>query len=201
MNKLLKDVKLIEKYSGEMGGVFSTGDLERLFGQNQKVLLYRRLKVLEEAKILTRFSRGFYVTSDFNSSLLSSRINTNSYISLGTVLAKHLIIGSIPTTTVYAVKTGKNRKYQGAGLTLVYVGISNNLFMGFKTEKGVRFATAEKALLDTLFFYQRGYSFSFNIYEDIDITQIDMKYILELLKNYKNPRFTAFVEGYINDRS
>lgn len=201
MNKLLRDVKLINKYSQEMGGVFSTGDLHRLFGQDTPVLLYRRIRTLEGAGILTRFSRGFYVTTDFNREALCGRVNTNSYISFGTILAKELMIGSTPTTTVYAVKTGKNREYQGAGLTIVYMGISQNLFFGYDVKNGVRLATAEKALLDTLFFYQQGYSFSFNIYEDIDTTQLDQDIIFNWLKYYRNPRFISFVKGYLSDRS
>jgi len=132
--------------------VFSKGDLERLFNQSKPILLYRRIRILEEAGILTRFSRGFYITPDFNKEVLCGRMNPNSYISLGTILAKELMIGSIPTTTVYAVKTGRNREYKGTDLTLVYVGISEKLFFGYKVENGLRFATAEKALLDTLFF-------------------------------------------------
>ena len=69
------------------------------------------------------------MTQNFSREILCGRINTKSYISLGTILAKHLMIGSIPTTTMYAVKTGKNRKYQNFGLTLLYVGISENLFL------------------------------------------------------------------------
>ena len=201
MNKLLRDVKLINKYSQEMGGVFSTGDLHRLFGQDTPVLLYRRIRTLEGADILTRFSRGFYVTNDFNRETLCGRVNSNSYISFGTILARELMIGSTPTKTVYAVKTGKNREYRGAGFTLVYMGISQNLFFGYNVENGVRLATAEKALLDTLFFYQQGYSFSFNIFEDIDTTQLDQDIIFHWLKYYRNPRFISFVKGYLSDRS
>jgi len=201
MNKLLRDVQLLNKYSQEMGGVFSTGDLYRLFGQNTPVLLYRRIRTLESAGILTRFTRGFYVTTDFNREVLCGRINTNSYISFGSILSKELMIGSTPATTVYAVKTGKNRKYQGAGLTIVYMGISQELFFGYDVKNGLRFATAEKALLDTLFFYQHGYSFSFNIYEDIDTTQLDQIIIFNWLKHYRNPRFISFVKGYFSDRS
>ena len=67
-------------------------------------------------------------------------------------------------------------------------------------ENGVRYATVEKALLDTLYFHQKGHSFSFNIYEDIDISQIDQNHFFLLLKNYNNPRFITFVKGYISDR-
>jgi len=201
MNALLKDVGLINKYDTMMNGVFSTGDLLRLFGQNTPVLLYRRIRILEEAGILTRFSRGFYVTANFSSEVLCGRINPESYISLGTILAKALLIGSQPVKAVYAVKTGRNREYRGAGLTLVYMGISQKLFFGYTVENGIRFARAEKALLDTLFFHLLGYSFSFNIYEDVDITRLDRNLILKWLKQYRNPRFISFVKGYLDDRS
>lgn len=200
MNELIKDIKLIEKYSGEMSGVFSIRDLESLLGQKQKVILYRRLSVLEKEGILTRFTRGYYTTPQFDKEVLTSRVNGNCYLSLGTVLAKYLLIGSVPTMTVYAVKTGKTRSYESPYLNLLYVGISKNLFFDYTVENGVRYATAEKALLDTLYFYQKGHHFSFNIYDDIDISLIDRDHFNSSLQVYNNPRFVSFAKGYINDR-
>jgi len=201
MKRVLKDIQLLKKYSPEMGGVFSTGDLERLFNQNNKVLLFRRLKELEEALFLRRFVRGFYVSPDFNRDVLCMRINPDSYISLGTILAKNMVIGSVPQKTLYAVKLGKSREYKGYNLTIKYCGISESLFFGYNLEENIRVATVEKALLDTLYFYQKGYAFSFNIYEDIETSVIDKSTMLKMLEKYNNPRFYAFVKGYINDRN
>jgi hypothetical protein len=201
MNKLLKDAGLIQKFTGPMAGVFSIGDLSRLFGERDTVLLHRRIRTLEEGGIITRFVRGFYTTKGFSRESLAARIIERSYVSLGTILAKELMIGSVPAATCYSVRVGKHRTFKGPGLTLEYVGITEHLYFGFRTEQGLRFATPEKALLDTLYFHLRGRSYSFNIYQDIDISRIDRTVINGWLKKYRNPRFVSFVKGYLNDRS
>ena len=60
-------------------------------------------------------------------------------------------------------------------------------------------ATKEKAFLDTLYFYQKGTRFYFDIYSDIDISQLDRSIIFKYLKSYKNPKFIKFVKDYFND--
>lgn len=93
MNKLLRDAGLIQKYALPMAGVFLIGDLCRLFGEENTVALYRRIRTLEDGGIISRFLRGIYGTAGFRPETLAVRIIENSYISLGTVLAKELMIG------------------------------------------------------------------------------------------------------------
>lgn len=126
-------------------------------------------------------------------------MNPESYLSFGTVLAAELVIGSVPATTWYAVKTGPSRTYRGAQLTLDYAGIARRLFFGYEIREGVRYATPEKALLDTLYYYTSGRRFSFSVYEDINLERINRSLVREYLARYRNPRFVAFVKEYLND--
>jgi hypothetical protein len=201
MNISLLDAGLIQKYTIPMSGVFFIGDLYRLFGEDNSVALFRRIRNLEEASIISRFSRGIYVTAVFNPDTLAARIIEKSYLSLGTILAKEFMIGSVPAKAIYAVRVGKNRIYEGPGLTVEYVGIAESLFFGYRADQGVRRATPEKALLDTLYFYLHGRLYSFDIYQDIDITHVNLTLIEEWLEKYQNPRFISFVKGYLHDRS
>jgi hypothetical protein len=201
MNKSLIDAGLIQKYARPMSGVFFIGDLSRLFGETNSVSLFRRIRNLEDAAIISRFSRGIYTTIGFRAETLTARIIENSYLSFGTILAKELMIGSVPAMTLYAVRVGKNRIYKGPGLTVEYVGIAKPLFFGFRGDQGVRYATPEKALLDTLYFHLHGRSYSFDIYQDIDITRVNRPLIKQWLRKYRNPRFVSFVKGYLHDRS
>jgi hypothetical protein len=201
MNKSLKYAGLIQKYAVAMAGVFFIGDLCRLFGIENGVELYRRIRDLEEGGIVFRFSRGIYVTAGFHPETLAARIIEKSYLSLGTVLSKELMIGSVPAKAIYAVRIGKNRSYEGAGITVEYVGLAKPLYFGYRSDKGVRYASPEKALLDTLYFHLHGRSYSFDIYQDIDITRIDRHLVEQWLGKYRNPRFVSFVRGYLNDRS
>jgi predicted transcriptional regulator of viral defense system len=199
MNSALRDYRLLQKWAAQMGGVFSTSDLVNLFNESNPVALDRRICRLEEGGVLTRFIRGFYTTGDFDAEVLSARLCSNSYVSLGTVLAMELIIGSVPARTLYAVKTGRSRLYRSNDFSLKYLGIAPHLFFGFQNRRGVNFATPEKAFLDTLYFYQKGRKSSFNIFTDITAARLDRERIAAYLEKYKNPRFIAFVKGYLNN--
>jgi hypothetical protein len=200
MNKRVNDYRLIEKWSPSMGGVFSLSDLKNVFDEKTPLLLHRRVRALVSIGTLIRFKREFYVTEDFKLEMLSQRLYPDSYISLGTVLARRMLIGSIPAKTVYAVKTGRKRTFNSPVGNLVYCGIAPHLIFGCEYENGLRYATAEKAFLDTLYFYLKGFHFSFNLFEDIAISLLDMRKVRDLLKRYKNPKFITFVKGVLSGR-
>ena len=153
---------------------------------------------MEEASIIKLFCRGFYVTSDFDMLVLSQRICADSYVSFGSVLAKNLIIGSIPKYRIQAVKKGQSRSYQNAEYRIEHFGITPELFTGYENIKGVNIATPEKAFLDVLYYYQKGMKFSFDIYTDIDYDALDRKKIKQYLALYKNKKFVSFVNGVLN---
>lgn len=194
----LKYYQLLQKMTPEMGGVFSTNDLRNLFSQSNDVLLGRTLKVLEREKILTRFRQGFYTATKYNAEILTCRIYSDAYISLGTVLSQHLIIGSIPSKTIYAVKSGKNKLFQDTGITISYFGITPSLLFDISLKNGIRYATAEKAFLDCLYFYQKGRKLSFNIFSDINFSRLNLIRIEQMLEKYNNPKFVAFVKGVLS---
>jgi hypothetical protein len=125
---------------------------------------------------------------------------------MGSILAKEMVIGSIPQKTVYAVKIGKSRTYKSPLGQVVHLGFANaqdakQMWVGYSIQKdGIRRADKEKAFLDTLYFYQRGTRFSFNVYSDIQIDRLDSAKLNEYLTHYKNPKFIKFVEGVINGK-
>jgi hypothetical protein len=198
MKSALEDSRVIEKLAPEMGGVFSNIDLRTLFNQDSPVLFHRRIRLFEEHNILRRFKKGIYVTPEYNAEMLAGRIYPGSYISMGSALAKEMYIGSIPAKTVYSVKTGRNRIFSGPDVTLSYFGISPRLVFGVHSEKGIRYAVAEKAFLDTLYYFQKGRKFSFDIFSDIDISRLDKSLIISWLDRYKNPRFKTFAQGVLS---
>jgi hypothetical protein len=192
---------MVQKTAPSMGGVFSINDLRNLFNQTNDVLLHREINSLEKEHILRRFRKGFYISEQFNPEQLACRIYPDSYISCGTVLAKNLIIGSIPSKTIYAVKTGRNKEFTGFGLRVHYFGIKSELMFDITIENGIRYASAEKAFVDTLYFYQKGERFSFDPFSDVNISMLNKKKITAILDHYRNPRFVSFVEGiFKNDK-
>jgi len=198
MKTILKISQSLQKFSASQGGVFSIAELKNLISPNNKAILYRIIKCLEEAAVLRLFCRGFYVTEDFDIQILSQRICADSYISFGSVLAKNLIIGSTPEYRIQAVKKGQSRVYQNSEYRIEHFGITPELFTGYENINGVKVATPEKAFLDVLYYYQKGMKFSFDIYSDIDYNALDRRKIKQCLTLYKNKRFISFVNGVLN---
>ncbi|QQR81761.1 MAG: hypothetical protein IPJ69_06600 [Deltaproteobacteria bacterium] len=193
----------LQNFSQAHRGVFSVHDLGNFFLTMDFITLNRRLKPFLKEKILRRFCRGFYVAQDFDLELLSEKISPQSAISLGNILAKEMLIGTIPHKTVYAVKSGKTRIYRSSIGQVIHLGFTanrgKNLWFGYdRVENGIRYADKEKAFLDTLYFYQLGYRFPFNVYSDIQTDRLDLKILRQYLSHYKNPKFRKFVEGVMD---
>lgn len=184
-------------------GVFTISDLSNLFLSKTEVEIQQKLKPFLKEKILNRFCRGIYVAQNFDLEWLSQRICPDSAISFGSALAKEMLIGSIPQKTVYAVKIGKTRIYKSPLGQIVHFGFAaagKELWFGYEMAKnGIRYADMEKAFLDTLYFYQKGRKFSFNIYSDIQVDRLNPKKLQKYLMKYKNPKFRTFVQGVLNE--
>lgn len=197
MNRV-KDIQLISQFTPAMNGVFTLTDLLSLFAEKNINQLYRRLTFLEDNKILRRFIRGFYVTPVFDLQTLSQKICPLSYISFTTVLSEHLVIGTRPKFRIDALKTGKTQEYTDGQFTVRHFSCSKNAFFGFNQE-GLRKASPEKAFLDTLYYYQHGMTFEYDIHSDINGSVLNLKLIHDYLRRYKNPRFKKFAQGMLDD--
>ncbi len=188
----LEMAESVRAFSAEMSGVFSLSDLLNLLQARNRDVLYRSINDLQKAGVLSRFSRGFYVTKGFDPLVLSQRICPESVVSFGDVLARELLIGSIPGYRVRAVKVGPKRVYGNGEYRIEHLSLKPELNFGYETVDGIRMALPEKAVLDTLYFYRRGIRFSFDIYSDIDYSRLNTDLINEFLKKYKNPVFKDF---------
>jgi len=197
MNTLVQDMQIIEKFQNIVRGVFTLSDLKGMLSSKQLNSFYRRVVNLEKSGVIKRFTRGIYVTKEFDLSVVSQKIYPKSYISFENILAQHLMIGTVPKREVKAIKVGKRRDYKTLNGRVLHLGVDPRLFFGFETINGLNFATKEKALLDTLYFYNKGMSFYFDIYSDIDLSGIDRKTMFSYLAKYKNPKFVKFVTQYI----
>ncbi len=199
MKYLAADIRSIDKFQETLKGVFSNADLSIILNSNYKQL-FDRIRYLIKNEALLKATRGFYVTPKWDPQVLAQRINPESYISGPTILAEQLLIGTIPQNKVYSVKKGNPKEYRTNNIILQFNSISPNVYMGFAAIDGIKKATPEKALLDTLYFYQSGERYFFNIYQDISVSSIDQEVFLELLDNYNNPKFKAFAHDYITKR-
>lgn len=198
---MISNVNIIEGFQEDMRGVFTLSDLKGILPCRHANTFYRAVTNLEENKIIFRFARGIYVTERFELPVVSQKICPASYISLEYVLARSMIIGTVPRREIKAIKIGKRREYRSDMGTVLHLGVAKHLYFGFETKEGVNLADKEKAFLDTLYFYCKGQRFYFDIYSDMNMRPLDMKKVKKYLTRYKNPRFIKFVEAYVSSIS
>lgn len=191
------DARIIQGLEQPQRGVFSKADLQTALAERHPAAFARRIDALLNLGILRRFSRGWYVTEDFDLATLSQRLAPASYISFSTVLARHLIVGPDPKDGIVAVKTGRPRRYALGDSVIEHVSVNDALLFGFETVDGVRYADAEKACIDTLYFHLRGRRYPFDIYSDMAVDRLDQARVRHYLERYNNPRFVAFAEGVL----
>ncbi len=198
--KLAKDIRAIEAMGPAQRGVFSKGDLQTLLGEKHPSAFVRRVRALQDQDVLKRFVRGWYVLpASFDLATLSQRLGPDSYISLGTALAKQLIVGTTAERKISAIKRGRSRKYEGLGYTILHLGVAEHLLFGFDTKAGVRWATPEKAFLDTLYFHLRGRRYRFDVYSDLNLSALNRQRLTDYLGVYRNPKFVSFVQGVLDE--
>lgn len=191
------DAERVRGVAQAQRGVFSKSDLQVLLAERHPAAFKRRVAALEELGVVRRFSRGVYVSEGFDAATLSQRLAPDSYVSFGNALARHLVIDTRPERQWLAAKPGRAHEYCGLGLEIVHVHIAPHLDFGHVVADGVRWADAEKATLDTLYFHLRGRRYPFDVFSDIDPARLDRVRLAQYLGRYRNPRFVAFARGVL----
>ena len=182
----------LKHWAKELDGVFTLSDLRVLLDLESEATLYRAMADLVKKGELFKVKRGLYAVPDASLEVISSRIEPQSYISTGTVLARHAIIGSIPARRVQAIKKGRPRTYRCPLGVIEHLSISPRLYLGFKNEVGRQVATPEKAFVDVCYFAYKGKAFSFDPDTDVNHEDLDQKLIDLYLKHY-DLRFVDYI--------
>lgn len=168
-------------------------DLKTLFGNQSEASLYKKLTQLVDEGVLIKVKRGMYATPSAKLTVVSSRISPDSYISLGTVLAEALVIGSIPARRVMAVKVGSPSSYTSELGTIEHLSIKPSLYLGFERRGECNLALPEKAFLDACYFMMKGRKLSFDPLEDVNMDLLDAALLRDFLEIYDG-RFKTFIK-------
>lgn len=196
MNVAMDD-RLLRPLAAAQRGVFSKADLQTALGEKHPAAFARRVRALEDLGALRRFVRGWYVAPEFDLPTLSQRLAPRSYVSFGTALARHLLVGSAPARQIMAAKVGPARRYEAHGFEIIHVSVAEHLDFGHAPVDGVQWADPEKAVLDVLSFHLRGRRYVFDIHSDIAFDKLDRDRFREYLQRYRNPRFVRFAERLV----
>ncbi|MBU0506003.1 hypothetical protein KJ708_08435, partial [bacterium] len=170
-----------------------------IIGSPNPITNQRTIKRLVKAGILSPVKRGLYVTDSFDLWQLSRHIINNAYISLDSILAKNMLIGTLPQNRLSLVSTNKNLVIRFKNYRIDIYSLSDDLFFGFtQNNQGLNLADSEKAYLDMLYYHLRGYKFAIDPRNEINIQKLNKTKIRSYLIKYKNPKFVTFVKGLIN---
>lgn len=190
----INDVELLRKLADELDGVLTMSDVRVLFARYSDAAVFKRLEALVGDGVLVKVKRGVYALPSASLAAISQRLARQSYISTGTVLAKALVIGSVPGRRVQAVKVGRPRIYRCAIGIVEHLSVKRELFFGYEVRDGIHYATPEKAFLDVCYFLSKGRRFSFDPITDVNLDRINPSLIREYLTAY-DQRFVSFFQS------
>lgn len=172
-------------------------EINALFDISDPQKLRNTIKQFERARLLHRYCRGVYTSRDYNKLILSAKVRPDSYVSLGSALTIHRLIGTESPRLVSCVTPAKAAYFEG-DVNLSYSRISENLYFGFEfNSDGVKTADPEKSVLDTLYFYLHGKTYHFNIFQDVAYQTLSRDKIELYLSKFNNPKFLTFARKVI----
>jgi len=195
---LTKDVQKIIRCSASLDGVFTLSDLRLLYGDDSVATQFRKIEGLIEAGELVKVKKGIYARPDADLRGISQRIDAESVVSLGTVLAEEGLIGSIPGKRVWAVRVGRPRRYSCELGVIEHLSISPSLLFGWEWQNGCRRAVPEKAYLDAWYFQYKGRKLPFDLMEDVDVQRLKLETVSAFLEKYDR-RFQTYLHSYLED--
>ncbi len=204
MNKssLLQVTKDIQRLASAQRGVFTFTDLWNIIGLHSSDRIAKMVTRLVREKVLFKIRRNIYTTDNPDLWILAVHLKQNAYISMDSVLARNGLIGTIPERSVSLVYPGPPESVETPFGLLRFFKIKKDLVFGIQREQfGIPVADSEKAYLDLLYYYMKGARFVIDPLRDVDLWKLDGKKIRKYLRAYKNPKFVAFVEGLIREKS
>ncbi|MGI5827787.1 MAG: type IV toxin-antitoxin system AbiEi family antitoxin domain-containing protein [Patescibacteria group bacterium] len=158
--------------------------------------LENTIKKLLDENVLTSLEKGkYYVTSKKpNEFQIAQFLYNPSYISFETALNYYGILPQFPQAVTSAT-TKRARSKLVSGKEYSYSHISKNYFTGYENRDGFLIATAEKALIDQIYFSFKSLRSIDNL-DEYDVSKIDKnkaKEYAELIEGSLGKRIVTFV--------
>ena len=172
LNKLIQSNKKL----------FSSLDIQEIFGVKSKRTLTEIIRKFVDEKILTKLERGKYLLTDANLSdfEIAQFLYAPSYISFETALNYHGILSQFPVEITSATTKFPVQKVI-QGKLYSYSKIKVNLFTGYYKESNFLIAYPEKALFDQLYMIAKGLKTE-EYLDEMDFHRIDNNALNEYMK-------------------
>lgn len=151
----LEIIKILQKRNIS---VFSLTDFRRLFAIKKTQTLYKKIARLEKEGIIESLIKGKYLfifNNDITDYTIANYLCTPSYISLETALSYYGIITGFPHATT-SVTVKKSRVFRCRNKEFTYSQIAPEFYFGMEKDKDFLIASPEKALIDYIYFGNKG---------------------------------------------
>lgn len=154
--------------------LLTLADLKKLLSIKVDNTAYKTAERLSKKGILKRLRKGIYAftlspPSDFEK---ANSLYTPSYLSLESALSFYGIIPQF-VYTITSVTPRKTNHLIVQGKEFAYVHINPACYFGYSRKENLLIATAEKALIDELYFISKGLR-KLSL-EELDLSEIDKK--------------------------
>ena len=180
----------LQSLAAAQGGSLTTSDLMTILSEERQSSLQSLLRPLLQAGKLLRAKRGIYIWEGSDAHSVATRICPDATLSFGTVLAHHLLIGTVPQRHFQFTGSCLDQSIQCPDWKASLHRLAPHLQFGWTADaRGLRTADPEKAVLDCLYYHQKGLRFSFDIETDVDRTGLSRERFLDYVRRYPNPRF------------
>jgi len=154
--------------------LFSLADFGRLFKISNQQTLYKKIQRLEKNGFAEKLVKGKYLFSFGEASdyKIANYLYSPSYISLESALSFYGIITGF-TYMVTSIAVKKPRTIRCRNKEFVYSQILPEFYFGMQKDKGFLIASPEKALLDYIYFGNKG--LRNKEFDEMDFSVIDKR--------------------------
>ena len=192
----MKISQAIKIFSSSNKALFTLGDIKKLLFIKKDNTAYKLIQRLIKNGILKKLTKGKYhfLLKDITDLQLANFLYFPSYISLETALNLHGALIQTPYE-ITSLTPLRNKTIKIDQRSFVYLHISPKLYFGFQKEKDFLIATPGKALFDELYFISKGIR-SLSL-DELDLSSINLKELLPMAKNIKNPKLKRLVKEVI----
>lgn len=167
--------------------LFTLKTLRDVLEIRKESTMFSIVKKLIRAKVLIKIERNKYLLRDakINDFALANFIYQPSYVSFENALNFYGILSQFPygvssaTTKKTLVKNFQDKAF-------VYTHIKEDLFWGYEKKQGFIIAFPEKALLDQLYLWAKGYK-KISL-DEYDLSRINLSRLKKYLKKYPQTR-------------
>ncbi|OGG16962.1 hypothetical protein A3D78_06620 [Candidatus Gottesmanbacteria bacterium RIFCSPHIGHO2_02_FULL_39_14] len=171
---------------------FSISDFGRLFNISNQNTLYKKIERLEKNGIIKKLIKGKYLFlfAPGNDFVTANFLYQPSYISLETALSFYGIITGFPYR-ITSITAKKTRHIIIGQKEYTYSHIDRDLYWGYEKKDEFVIAEKEKALLDFLYFCNKGLR-NLNA-DELDISELNEKRLIVYAKRFKQSKLLSLI--------